>query len=307
MRKFLIRTIISIGILTFLFNKIEIKSLKELFERFNPILYIAAIIVMFCYQFLWAAAWKITLRQKNYNLRYRDIYRAILTSHFFGLFIPTTIGPDIVLTYNIGKALSSSEHAASSLLFIRSVNIFFNLTVSGIVLLFLPLNPILKHILITTWILVITTLICFWTATQIRGRVPFNFIRKILISFSEFGRHYPTLIKLSLLSILMSFIRVCIDYILALSLGIDVSYKWFLALIPSITIISTIPVSIGGLGIREGAYMGIFSNIGISNAACMSVSLLVFSVLTLISLVGGILYLIHGTHIKEKGVRHHFL
>lgn len=311
MKKFLVRLIISGAILLFLSTRIDTSSLKEIFRRFSPIIYISAVILMFGYQILWALAWKITLRGKGYNIGLKDIYRAILISHFFGLFIPTTIGPDIMLTYSIGRAISEKQHAASSLLFIRSVNIFFNLLVSGTALLFLSKNFILKQLLFITWILVIAVILGFYTASHEKTMDLVNkifkrdwaviiFFKKILASFSEFGKDYATLIRLSILGILMAFARVCIDYTLALSLGMDIPYKWFLALIPCITIITTLPISIGGLGVREGSYMGIFTNIGIQPVSSMSISFLVFSAIAIVSIAGGVLYIIHGSHIKYE-------
>lgn len=309
MKKFLFRLIISAVVLSFLLSKIDLWDLKEVFGRFNLGVYLLAVLTVFLYQIIWAIAWKTALRQKGYILSLRDIYRTILVSHFFGTFLPTTAGPDIMLAFNIGKALPEKEHAPSSLLFIRSINIFFNLTVSGIFLLILPLNQVLKQILIITWILALTILTGFYLATHKktqrilekitldRWRI-FTFIRKTLSSFSIFGTHYPTLIKLAALSLGLTFLRVTVDYTVALSLGIHIPFKWFIALIPCVTIISTIPVTLGGLGIREGAYMGIFSSIGISPVNSLSISLLLFTVLFTLNIAGGITYIIRGSHIK---------
>lgn len=304
MKKFLFRLIISAGVLSFLLSRIDLKDLKEIFSRFNPGIYLLAVLTVFLYQIIWAIAWKTALRQKGYILSLRDIYRTILVSHFFGIFLPTTVGPDIMLAFNIGKALPEKEHAPSSLLFIRSINVFFNLAVSGIFLLILPLNQVLKKLLIITWILALAILIGFYLATHKKTQrilekiTVFTFIRKILSSFSIFGTHYPTVLKLSALSLCLTFLRVTIDYMVALSLGIHIPFKWFIALIPCVTIISTIPITIGGLGIREGAYMGIFSNIGISPVNSLSISLLLFTVLSTLNIAGGIIYTMRGSHIK---------
>jgi len=309
MKKFLIRLIISGVVLAYIFTKIDITKLKDIFTNFNPAIYLAAGVLLFLYQGLWASAWETALKQKTYNFSFKSIYRTILISQFLGMFIPTTAGPEIVLAYNIGKAVPNKEHAVSSLFFIYVINIIFTLAISGILLLLLPLNHILRNLLAITWILIIFILAVFIASAYnpvliFINRVfkkdwpIFSFIRKAISSFSEFRKDYPVLIKLSALGIAMSLVRASIDYTLALSLGVHIKFIWFLALIPCITIISAIPVSIAGLGIREGAYISAFLNIGVPPAVSMSISLAFFSLAVAISITGGILYLARGTHIK---------
>lgn len=52
-----------------------------------------------------------------------------------------------------------------------------------------------------------------------------------------------------------------------------------------------IPVSINGLGIREAAYVLLFGPVGLSTGQAVTLSMLFFLVVTVISLLGGIIFL----------------
>lgn len=309
--KTIFRLIISLCALGFLFTKIDLHGLKLTLKNFNPLIYILTFCVLLIHQALWAYAWKITLEEKNLNLKFSAIFRAVLTSYFFGTFLPSSLGPDLILTFNIGRSLPEKQHAPSSLLFIRILNSAAILLVSGIALFFLPQSFVIKNILILTWLLLLFVWIAYWISLhnmirkifeKILSKYPkyFNFIYKIFHSFSTFGKDKKVLIKVCLIGLAMSFLKVFIDYAIAISLGIHIPYIWFLGLIPSISMIALLPISIAGLGIREGAYVALFSILGVSSTLSLSISLAVFALNILLCLIGGILFLIHGSYIKYK-------
>lgn len=310
--KFIIRALISIAVLCFLLSKIEFSSLKQTLCNFNPLFYICAVLVLFIHLFFLAYAWRITLLGKNINIAQKDIYRAVLTSFFFGSFLPSAMGPDIILTFNIGKSLPEKQHAPSSLLFIRLIHVAAIFLVSGIVLFFIAKTFALKQILVLTWILSLSIWISYWIAIhpasrRLAERISnrhrwLRFIHKIFHSFSTFGLDNKVLIKVWFLGLCMAFIKVMIDYLIARALGLHIPYLWFLGLVPAISIITLLPISIAGLGVREGAYVGVFSNMGIPAANSFSISLMVFTLNIILCLIGGVLYLIHGAHVKHKSL-----
>lgn len=310
MKKTLIRALVSIILLWLLISRIDLRNIKDIICNFNPFYYLFAFFVLFVHQYIWATTWRVALSEKNIVIRPKDIYRAVLTSYFFGTFLPSSLGPDIILTFNIGKSLSEKQHAPSSLLFIRIMNITSILLVSGIVLIFISHTSVLRQIARLTWLILLIVWISYWLATHRKSRMFveritkryrfLGFIYKIFHSFSTFGLDNKITLRIWLLGLAMAFLKVLIDYLVALSLGIHIPYIWFLGLVPSISIISLLPISIAGLGVREGAYMGIFSIMGIQPANSFSISLAVFTLNIWLCIIGGILYLRHGVKIKSS-------
>jgi uncharacterized membrane protein YciS (DUF1049 family) len=62
-------------------------------------------------------------------------------------------------------------------------------------------------------------------------------------------------------------------------------------IIPGITIISLIPISINAIGLREGAFVILFAHVGLSTEQSLVLALLFRLGLLTPSLVGGVVYI----------------
>ncbi len=78
-----------------------------------------------------------------------------------------------------------------------------------------------------------------------------------------------------------------------MALGVDVSYGSVLFIVLLINVISLIPISINGWGLREGAFVLMFTQVGVGGGEALAVALLgrVTGILKLT--VGGILSMTH--------------
>jgi uncharacterized membrane protein YbhN (UPF0104 family) len=74
-------------------------------------------------------------------------------------------------------------------------------------------------------------------------------------------------------------------------MGIPIDFIYFVLFLPLVTLVSLVPISIGGLGIREAVMVALFAAVGVSKADVLSVSLTVHIINTLLSLWGGFLLL----------------
>jgi uncharacterized membrane protein YbhN (UPF0104 family) len=57
-----------------------------------------------------------------------------------------------------------------------------------------------------------------------------------------------------------------------------------------VSLVTLLPISIAGLGVREVTYAGLFSLVGVPQALAVSISLLSFSLSLVVCLIGGVLY-----------------
>ena len=113
-------------------------------------------------------------------------------------------------------------------------------------------------------------------------------------SISSFKDNPSVMAKTLFLALIFQFVSILVPYCLSLSLGLKVPFQYFLILVPLVRLAILLPISINGLGIREGAYIALFAQVpdaGVSPLMAFSISILGFSMLVLASLIGGILYL----------------
>jgi len=143
-----------------------------------------------------------------------------------------------------------------------------------------------------------------------RVKLKSYFISRILGWIADVGRffyayrHYKKTMSVTfVLSIVFQIVRVLICYLLAFSIGLRVPIGYFFIITPLVMLFTMLPLSVGGIGVREGATIFFLGKIGISSAMALSVSLMCFIVAILGSLPGLYFYLRDGIGAVQKGER----
>ena len=113
---------------------------------------------------------------------------------------------------------------------------------------------------------------------------------------------YRKVLASSILLILsLQIITVIIVYLVFLAFGVDIPFSQHLVFYPIISILSIIPISISGLGVREGFFVYFYSLIGVSADIAVSVSLINYCIeILLMAIMGGIIYIFDSIIIKKK-------
>ena len=304
--KTIIRTLISLGFLVGLFflmrgNFPEILSaLKNADWRFLA----AAFLVSLTMIVIGAKRLQIIFIARETPIRFWHCCNITLIGFFFNNFLPTSVGGDIVKAMCAARITGDSVRAVSSIVMDRIFGFFMVILIPSFSFLFLlksnenPVVPIVIYSALAASL--IGFLLVFHRGAAKRlafiGRFLDRFvlgtkIRKLHEDLRGFGRHKSLMIKAVLLSLLGQSAGIVMIYLLALSLGAQLSIIYFFILIPVVGLISMLP-SLNGLGIREGAYIYFLGpHIGKENAAALGV--LFLGLLFLLSIIGGIIYLIN--------------
>jgi hypothetical protein len=79
--------------------------------------------------------------------------------------------------------------------------------------------------------------------------------------------------------------------LLGMSLDLGIPLGDYFVIVPLVDLISVLPISISGIGVREGAYVGLLYLLGVRTPAGLAFGIMGFLVVTAASLLGGIIYL----------------
>ena len=105
-------------------------------------------------------------------------------------------------------------------------------------------------------------------------------------------------------SLVFNILLITMNYLLGLSLGTRVSIWYYFLFVPITSIVTILPVSFAGLGVREGAYVLLFIQAGMPRETALSLSLLVY-VISIFTpgLIGGVIYVLKGArdYAAEEG------
>jgi len=97
------------------------------------------------------------------------------------------------------------------------------------------------------------------------------------------------LINIAIGTVTQSLIITC-WYIISQSLDIDIAYIYFFMLIPIISLLNSIPISLNGVGVSEGAAILLFGNVGLELSQSFFYGLIIF-----------------GYHLNSRTYRRHIL
>ncbi len=87
-------------------------------------------------------------------------------------------------------------------------------------------------------------------------------------------------------SLLMQLLPVLAVGVLSLPLGSPVPGVWFAVIVPAVTLIALVPVSLAGVGVREYLYIALFGAVGMRPEVALALSLSTLAVTLLWALIG---------------------
>jgi uncharacterized membrane protein YbhN (UPF0104 family) len=120
----------------------------------------------------------------------------------------------------------------------------------------------------------------------------FSYPIKILKSFNKYRTNKRVLFLSLILSFLFQSNIVIINKLYCIGLNIDIGLKYLFMVIPLIYLTEALPISINGLGVREGAFVFFFLQAGYTKEEALGLALLVITMRYLFSLtIGGSLFI----------------
>jgi uncharacterized membrane protein YbhN (UPF0104 family) len=117
-------------------------------------------------------------------------------------------------------------------------------------------------------------------------------INKLRVALNSYGGALGAIALALAFSLIVHLIQAWMHVIMGKALGLEVPFSFCLILYPLVGTFAAIPVSFNGIGLRESAYMFLLGAIGISSEMAIAFGLLLLAIVTLDSLLGGLLFLL---------------
>ena len=316
MRKFQkFKTPIKLGfagtLLAFLISQTDLAFIKALLLTTNLWLFLFAFLIMCARMFVAAFRWKVLLPRETTNVSLLRLAMFYYIGRFFGFFLPTVVGGDLVRGYYLyGDGISKPE-VAGSILAERVLGI-----AAMMVLALLAMacgfnrisNNVIRLLVIVPSVSGLTILWLIYTGNwnlssglQSVTKGKLQFVHEIIPIVGSYKRRPGCLFYGFGLSVLFQALGIGATYLIALSLGSPTPLFFFLMFLPIIWLVSMLPVSINGLGIREGSFVLLFTSIGMSKEMALAISTLFLFQLLLMAGLGSLFFIC--SHKKIEAIR----
>jgi glycosyltransferase 2 family protein len=306
-----LRIVISCTLIVLLFSYIDYADVLAVLDRaiLWPIL-VSGLIALGG-RLLVAYRWHILVRTASSEVGFGKLLRVVFVSGFLGFFMPGAVGVELVRVYVLAR-LTHVTLAFSSVLVERLTAL---LALVGIVLLGLLVAPVGLPDAIGTYAVPTAALLCLAVLSLLANRVRALYLalltgpmlaplRSRLVAFYrqiDAFRQTPSLMtQLAALSIGLQLLRVLEGVALAVALGVDVELAYLFVIIPAGVLVTMLPISLGGLGVREALYVALFGAIGVDAASAFTLSFVNFLVGVIVLLMpGAILYAFGGLALNQ--------
>jgi len=257
------------------------------------VLYLVGIVVR-------AYRWQILVSALKTDIPLARLTVLYFVGTFFSNFLPTGIGGDVVRVYELSKQSKRPIESVGTVLLDRGtgllmlflialVTLIFNYrliapnVVAAIVLLSLGSWAGLGFVLRRDWLE-------RWGLLRIMARI--KPLEELYESVTACGlRAIGGALAVSLV---FNALLIAVNYLIALSLGVNIPLWYFLLFIPLISFLLVLPISLSGLGVREGGYVYLFAQAGVPAPLALAMSLLFYALNVATGLIGGVLYTLEG-------------
>jgi len=295
---FAVKAAITVGLIWLVLRGVDFGAALERMAGLSPSAAIMAVGLLMLHCFVAGWRWRMIMRLFGPALPLPAAIRLFFEGYFFNNALPSTIGGDGVRIYRANRMGLPLAASVNGVLLDRVTGL------TGLVILVAVGQPLLyAHVEDTSTRLAFAAImlagIAGVAAMILARHIPERLLpvrlREPVHKLSE-ATHaaylYPAVsLPVLGLSVVVHGLIVASVYVIAIGLGLDVGLFESLVLVPAVILLSTVPVSIGGWGLREGLMVVALGLAGVPADAALSVSILFGLAQIAAGLPGGALWL----------------
>jgi uncharacterized membrane protein YbhN (UPF0104 family) len=283
--KFLFQLVFSAAVLGWLVHKLGGRDLLQTFSRMSLAVLGLGLIAYLAAQSLSAWRWAIIAKVFGFKARLVHYNALYYLGMFYNLFLPTGYGGDVVkaVCQAPDRAPPSKTFAALSILLDRFTGFATVLAIGGIASWGLKAQLGIYGA-VMSWGFLLSMIAAIGGVAAV-SRLKFlpRKLRFIGLALRAKGLQ---LIPAALFSIVIQFLNIFIYWAIFQSLGVRVTLTEICFAYAIVTTATLLPVSIGGLGVRESGWAALMIPFGAAPSAGMSAGLIYFLIQSLASLPG---------------------
>lgn len=300
-----IKLAVSLGIISFIVWQVDLRAFAHSLLSAKPGWILATVFAGLLDYTLTAWVWQKMLAANGFDIPFMAVKRVIWVSNFIGAVTPSSMGADVVKVVGLGRYMKNTSEALSSLAIFR---------LAGYVILFLmaaisafifperiPDSPMINAIAISlaagaglAFLGVLFSKRAVWLSGLILrgaglGGVQ-DRIERLYSTFISYMVKPRVILLVALGALALQVLRVAYVFLLSKAMGFNVDLAVFFVFVPVISAVMLIPISVSGIGLREGSYIFLFGYVGLSPEQALGMSALSFALDIGYSLAGGLVY-----------------
>ena len=293
------KLLLSVGVIIYLVRRLDFDQLRANLFTVDPWMFLLALALVGVQCAILNGRWMLIMRSLGVAIEWLAGMRILLISLWFNQVLPSSAGGDVVRIWLLRRRGVQWSLAVKGVMADRFTALLglVALMVAGLPFLVMRTHNSAAELAIgglaaagvagTVFLLTLDR----WPARiiafgPIGSFVRFGtLIRYLLLQFGQRGLLFGS-------AILIHLMTTASCYVLAVGLHADLSVPDALIFFPPVILLTAVPISISGWGVREGAMVACLALAGVSPAKALAISLLMGIISVIIGVCGGVVWLV---------------
>ena len=311
---FFAQCLVSIALLYLLLRGLDLPALRSLFATMPLWFYLMSLAVVLGGQALYAWRWRQVLAASGVRVTAGTAMQQYFIGIFLNNFFPSTVGGDMAKVYYLGRAHGYRPIAASIVLD-RLLSIGL-LAVLATAVYWIAPDPSPQFAAPRAFVTAIAASLVVGLVLAARGTggLPRRLSRfgSVAVGLAERAQRFrhdmaaaagrPRIVFQSAAVVATYFFVLTAVYraFLLLNTAAHPHYLTLLTAVTTASLLSNIPISVNGLGLREQLHAILLQPLGVSREAAVAISLLIFAHSLISSLLGMVFWLRLPANVKSQ-------
>ena len=292
--KFWFRILVTTSIFILIFRSIDINQLWVTLNQAGLGLLLIALLMQFGSTSVSAYRWQLIMHNLNFGQSVSFYWRSYFKASFFNQGLPTSIGGDAIKVLDVAGQGFRKRDALYGIMLDRITGLAALMWLNLAAYLINP-NLLPSPIYHLTLLLVVGSLVGFMIASSLRHLPWLNAYSRLRIVITLSERLHQAFLNNRILligsSLLIPILAMLSIFMTGSALGLRYNLVTYFIIVPPAILLTIIPISMAGWGIREGTLVALFSLIGADKATILAMSILYGLMQIIVSLPGFIIYL----------------
>lgn len=303
----LLKVLVSVALIGLLLTQIGFQQVVEVFAKARLEYWLLGLTMFLLGIVIKTFRWQVLLEALEIHISAAELLQLNFIGFLFNNILPSGIGGDVVKMYELSKDSRQSAESVNAVFVDRVVGLVVAQFLALVAAL-IAYRMVSTEVLFVTLALFLGSLLAMWMLVQesvweaILQRVPFlnawqdgRFVDKIRRLYKTFRRYdTSSIVKALLISLIFNATLVLSNYFVGLALGVKISMLYFWVFVPITSVVTMIPISLNGLGVREMGYVTLFTQTGVPQEVAFSMSLSFYAFTVISGVIGGIFYIMRG-------------
>jgi uncharacterized membrane protein YbhN (UPF0104 family) len=295
-----LRLILSVLLLAWLAWRTDWVQVGRAFAQLRLGWWLAAFGLYLFTQVVSGVRWQLLARPLGLGRPLRQFVAFYFIGMYFNLFLPTSVGGDVVRAWYLDGGSGRKLAAFLSVVFDRFSGLLVLLALACAAVALCPI-ALPAWVPISVWgtvggaAVVLAGLALVDLRASPAARLPGA--AKVLHKIDDLrssGRVFlrpGLLLSTTALSLVVQAANVLVVWLVGLAIDAPVPAAYYWILVPMVTLLTLLPISLNGMGVREGGMVLFLAPLAVGEGTALSLAFLWFAVFTAASLCGGAVYL----------------